>query len=147
MTNQSANAPTVLIVEDDDVLASLVARLLERNGMTSVIARDGAEAIERLGTGSYDAIALDLMMPRIDGFGVIEWLRSHAGEHLQKVIVMTATGDTQLARLPVSELGGLIRKPFEIHELARLIRVRALGESEEEAPAATVTRATVFDSL
>jgi DNA-binding response OmpR family regulator len=147
MTNESATAPTVLIVEDDDVLASLVSRLLERNGMNPSIARDGAEAIERLAAKTYDAIALDLMMPRIDGFGVIEWIRLHTPQQLQHVIVMTATTDTQLARLPVSDLGGLIRKPFEIHELGRLIRTRALGESEDEERAAPVTRATVFDAM
>lgn len=146
MTNESAVAPTVLIVEDDAVLASLVSRLLERNGMKPQVARDGAEAIERLSSTPFQAIALDLMMPRVDGFGVIEWLRSNAPQQLPTVIVMTATSDTQLAKLRVNEIGGLIRKPFEIHELARMIRTSALGE-EEETAASTISRDSLFDAL
>ena len=148
MDSPSAAAPTVLIVEDDPVLAGLVARLLERNGMLPEIARDGFEAIERLKTAAaFDAIALDLMMPRVDGFGVIDWLRTNAPERLTRVIVMTATTDTHLARLRPSELGGLIRKPFEIHELGRLIRTRTLGEDDDDTATKAVTSETLFDAL
>lgn len=137
----------MLIVEDDEILATLVAKLLERNELSYEIARDGAEAIERLTVSESAAVVLDLMMPKVDGFGVVDWIRDNRPTLLPRVIVMTATSDQQLSRLRVSELGGLIRKPFEIHELGRMIRTQLGLPSAVDVTTSTPARDTLFDAL
>lgn len=147
MTHPTNNeSPLILIVEDDPLLAGLVARLLDRNGLRNETAVDGQDAVERLAAKSYDGIILDLMMPRLDGFGVIDWLRVERAPLLGTVIVMTATSDQQLSRLRVNELGGLIRKPFEIHELGGMLRT-ILALPEGDTAGAASARENLLDRL
>jgi two-component system response regulator PilR (NtrC family) len=79
---------------------------------------DGAEAIEDLLRHDYDLITLDLMMPRIDGYGVVKYLQEHKPELFNHLIVMTAFGPHALEGIcpPVVRT---IHKPFEIEELLR----------------------------
>lgn len=102
-----------LVVDDDASIRILVARVLGRRGMTVDLARDGAEAIEYLLQHEYDLIALDLMMPRIDGMGVVKYLVEHRPQDLANVIVMTAFGASALPKVcpPVARF---IEKPFDI---------------------------------
>jgi two-component system alkaline phosphatase synthesis response regulator PhoP len=64
----------VLIVDDDDPIRTMVERVLRRARFDVGSARDGYEAIEKLARNDYRAILLDLMMPRIDGLGVLHFL-------------------------------------------------------------------------
>lgn len=102
-----------LVVDDDAGIRILVSRVLARQGFAVDVARDGAEAIEKLLQHDYDLIALDLMMPRIDGLGVVRYLVEHRPDHLDNVIVMTAFGASALAKVcpPVARF---IEKPFDI---------------------------------
>jgi len=105
-----------LVVDDDASIRVLVTRILSRHGFAVDAVRDGAEAIEMVLQHGYDVIALDLMMPRIDGFGVVKYLIEHRPELLEKVIVMTAFGAKALAQVcpPVSRF---IEKPFDVERL------------------------------
>src|SRR5688572_31004804 len=78
----------VLIVEDDVKLASLVRRGLRDDGIAADVAVTGEDALWMAGATDYDAIVLDLMLPRMDGFEVCRRLR--AGEVWSPVIVLTA---------------------------------------------------------
>ncbi|HET7434394.1 MAG TPA: response regulator [Thermoanaerobaculia bacterium] len=102
-----------LVVDDDPGIRILVGRILARHGVMVDVARDGAEAIEMLLQHDYAVIALDLMMPRIDGFGVVRYLAENHPEKLERVIVMTAYGATALPKVcpPVVHF---IEKPFDI---------------------------------
>lgn len=104
-----------LVVDDDAGIRILVSRILARNGFTVDIARDGAEAIEKLLEHEYALIALDLMMPRIDGIGVVRYLVEHQPQNLENVIVMTAFGASALPNVcpPVARF---IEKPFDVEE-------------------------------
>ena len=114
-------APTrILLVDDDDSIRMMVKKILEREHFTVVTARDGQEAIEALAASDFDAVLLDLMMPRIDGFGVIDHLRNHAPDTLPKVIVMTAF--TSAAKERLAPACRLIGKPFDIGELIDAVR-------------------------
>lgn len=108
-----SQAPRALVVDDDAAIRILVTRILSREGFTVDVARDGAEAIEKVLADPYDVIALDLMMPRLDGVAVIRYLVEHLPERLRNVIVMTAFGATALPKVcpPVTRF---IEKPFEI---------------------------------
>lgn len=102
-----------LVVDDDASIRILVTRIFVRHGFSVDAAHDGAEAIEKLLQKRYDVIALDLMMPRIDGIGVVRYLSEHQPESVANVIVMTAFGATALTKVcpPVSHF---IEKPFDV---------------------------------
>jgi DNA-binding response OmpR family regulator len=107
-----------LVVDDDAGVRLLVERILSANGFIVDIARDGAEALEKIATSVYDVIILDLMMPRVDGKDVVHYLRDHAPETLPKVIVMTAFGRSAISEV-CPPVGRYIEKPFDIDRLLR----------------------------
>ena len=112
------NGRRALVVDDDAAIRILVSRILSRHGFFVDAAADGAEAIEDLLLHDYDLITLDLMMPRIDGYGVVKYLQEHKPELFNRLIVMTAFGPLALEKIcpPVVRT---IHKPFEIDELVR----------------------------
>lgn len=105
----------VLVAEDDSSIRSLVSRYLQKQGYEVVTASDGAEAVVKLDGQRFDAVVLDIMMPRLDGFGVMEHLTETQPDLASHVVVMTAFPRTATGRL-----GGTCRvlsKPFELDEL------------------------------
>ena len=102
-----------LVADDDAAIRILVSRILLRRGLTVDLAHDGAEAIEMILQHDYAVIALDLLMPRIDGFAVVKYMAEHLPEKLPRVIVMTAFGASALPKIcpPVERF---IQKPFDI---------------------------------
>jgi two-component system response regulator VanR len=107
----------VLVVDDDVAIRILIARLLSRTFEVDS-ARDGAEAIEKIRENDYAVIILDLMMPRIDGVGVVNYLREHYPEKLKSVIVVTAFGSAAQPRV-APDIERFIVKPFDVGELLR----------------------------
>ena len=89
--------------------------LLKRAGVQCELAADGAEAIEALKQARYSLILLDLMMPVVDGFAVLEWLQSSG--ILTPVVVVTAAGGRKIEDLRPYLVEAVFTKPFEIHEL------------------------------
>jgi CheY-like chemotaxis protein len=63
---------TILIAEDDAFLMEMMAKELESHGVNVVIARDGQEAIEKIEKSVPDLLLLDMLMPRVDGLGVLQ---------------------------------------------------------------------------
>ena len=112
------DARRALVVDDDAAIRILVSRILSRRGFLVDAAADGAEAIEDLLEHDYDLITLDLMMPRINGYGVVKYLQEHKPEMFNRLIVMTAFSPHALEKIcpPVVRI---IHKPFEIDELVR----------------------------
>ena len=100
----------------------MVERVLEREGYEVDAARDGFEAIQKLARNGYDAILLDLMMPRIDGFGVLDYLEENRPELGSAVIVMSANlpGATDAAR--ERNIARLLPKPFDLTTLIDQVR-------------------------
>jgi CheY-like chemotaxis protein len=105
-----------LVVDDDAAIRILVSRIFQRHGFLVDCARDGAEAIEKLLQHHYRVIALDMMMPRIDGAGVVKYLTEHMPERLQSVIVMSAFGKSVRDSVcpPVTRF---VEKPFDVEVL------------------------------
>lgn len=105
-----------LVADDDASIRILVARLLSQHGFDVDSVRDGAEAIEKVLEHDYALVTLDLMMPRIDGYGVIRYLSEHRPDMLSKVIVMTAFGSKSREDVcPPVEC--FIEKPFDVEHL------------------------------
>jgi two-component system OmpR family response regulator len=116
-------ARAVLIVEDDPPLRGLLRTLLQRADRYDIATcADGQEAIELLAGHSFDVILLDLMMPRKDGFAVIDYLRAHRPAQLSVVLVMTAmVTDDSPVRLDPSVVHGVISKPFDNADVVSLV--------------------------
>lgn len=111
----------ILVVDDDDSIRAMVTRVLTREAFEVDCARDGFEAIEKLSRQDYGAVLLDLMMPRVDGHGVLEYLDVER-DATPPVIVMTADlhGATNVTRSrPVRRI---LPKPFDIRQLVSHVR-------------------------
>ncbi len=114
----------VLVADDDVMIRRLIARTLERESYAVEEARDGAETIEKCRSGAPPTvILLDLMMPRIDGGGVLDWMRENQPELLRHVVVMTAF--TRAAAEVAERYCPVIYKPFDLTDLVAAVRERA----------------------
>jgi two-component system OmpR family response regulator len=113
----------VLIVEDEPKMAGLLHRGLEREGMAADVAADGEEALWRARATEYDAIVLDVMLPKVDGFEVCGRLRE-AG--VWSPVLMLTARDAVRDRVAGLDRGAddYLTKPFSYAEL--LARLRAL---------------------
>jgi DNA-binding NtrC family response regulator len=118
----------VLIVDDDDAIRTLVERVLRREKFIVESARDGHEAIEKLSRNDYATVLLDLMMPRVDGLGVLRFLETERPQCAKKVIVMTANlhGAAEAARARAVRV---LSKPFDIRQLVAHVRECCLGSA------------------
>ncbi len=104
------------MIDDDAGIRVLVSRILEKNHFEVVVARDGAEGIEKLANADFNVIVLDLMMPRLDGVAVVKYLSQYCPEKLANVIVTTAFGSAALEKVcpPVQHF---LEKPFDVSVL------------------------------
>jgi DNA-binding response OmpR family regulator len=114
----------VLVVDDEPAIRALVAKIVERAGFPVDSARDGAEAIEKLDAREYAVVVVDLMMPNIDGFGLIDYLKTRKGER-PAVIVISAGDPGVFRQLDGATVHSIIRKPFDIDVLGDLITAAA----------------------
>ncbi len=118
----------VLVVDDEPSIRLLVTRALEKKGFTVDSATDGVEALEKLSEQKYDLLVLDLMMPRLDGLGVIEQLG--AAVQPPKILVMTAASPAILHQIPRERVAGIIHKPFDLSTLLHCAQTVS-GASEQ----------------
>lgn len=117
--------PYVLLVDDNEATCALMTALLQREFVVET-AFDGVDAIERLKTRQYAAILLDLRMPRLDGFGVLDHLREHAPETVKRVLIVSAAlAGREVERLRAYDVCAVIRKPFEVEMLLDAVKTCA----------------------
>src|SRR3954471_7933237 len=113
----------LLVVDDDPALSRTLRRALAVEGYAVDCAADGLEALDRLGGGEYDAVVLDVSMPRLDGLAVCRRLRERRDR--TPVLMLTARDDIgdRVVGLDAGADDSLV-KPFALDELNA--RVRAL---------------------
>lgn len=108
-----------LVVEDDPAIRRLVEKLLTRHHIAIDAARDGREAVDKLRTGSYTILVLDLMVPELNGFEVIEFLKR---ENLKiPVAVVSAVSQQALTQLDLDVVKLVISKPFDVDEFTKAV--------------------------
>ncbi len=132
----------VLVVEDDANISELLRLYLEKEGYTVTIAATGEDGIISFRQASPSLVLLDIMLPGIDGWGVLRTIRQ---ESKTPVIMLTAKGET-FDKVSGLQLGAddYITKPFEMKEvLARIEAVLRRCQPEEEEK----SRRLVFDKL
>lgn len=130
MTEIKTFEPRVLVVDDDPSIRQLVGTIVRREKLPFDEAADGAEAIRLLEQNHYAVVVLDLMMPRVDGFGVIQHLVENPPPHKPVVLVATAYADQNFKKVDPNIVAGVIRKPFEVSELGDIVKRCVTGFME-----------------
>jgi two-component system, OmpR family, alkaline phosphatase synthesis response regulator PhoP len=103
-----------LIVEDDPAINRLVAKLLSRRNIEIDTATDGRTAIDKLRTNQYSVLVLDLMVPELNGFEIIEFVKA---ENIKvPIAVVSAVSQQALTQLDLDYVKLVISKPFDVDE-------------------------------
>jgi DNA-binding response OmpR family regulator len=119
-----APMPRVLIVEDDEVIAQGMARHLDAAGFDAVWVANGDQGLARLRYEKPDVCVLDLMLPGVDGWKLIETAR---GEGIPTPIIVVSARGTEHDRIHALEIGAddYLVKPFSMKELVARVRAAA----------------------
>ena len=119
----------ILIVEDEQRLAEALGQIMAEQRYLDDLVYDGADGLDYALTGQYDAIILDVMLPKVDGFEVARRLRC---AHISTPILMLTARDEMPDKIADLDHGAddYMTKPFDIGEL--LARVRALTRRQGE---------------
>ena len=122
----------LLLAEDELELANALVAILKHSGYAADAVHDGVAALEKLTTSTYDAVILDIMMPKLDGLEVLRAIRSRGDR--TPVIILTAKSETddKVAGLDAGA-DDYLAKPFSSKEL--LARIRAITRREAAEPA------------
>ena len=132
MMSVSPLKPRVLIVEDDPDLLVVLRVNLTAMGVEPILAGDGRTAISRIEAERPDAVVLDVMLPGIDGWSVLEDL--HAMGDPVPIVVCSAKKDVQdMERARELGASGYVVKPFDIDRLIDAVMV-ALGRGPDAEP-------------
>ena len=121
----------ILIVEDEPELQELLCAYLQDAGYAAAVAGDGAAALDLFRAQSFDLVLLDIMLPKIDGFGVCAQIRRQSQV---PILMLTALdGETQQLRGFGLNIDDYVTKPFSMPVLLEKIRVilRRSGEAAE----------------
>lgn len=118
-------ARRILVVDDDETIRRLVSLILNRAGYAVVLAADGREALQQIEAARPDLVVLDLMMPVLDGWGVLAHLRRMSDP--PPVVILSAAGDRRRAlREGATEC---LSKPFGfghfVETCARVLNARS----------------------
>ena len=142
MAQHDSNEARVLVADDDQSIRQLVCTILQREGLEVDCVADGQEAIEKLGQHEYAVVLLDLMMPRVDGFGVAAYLKENPPANKPVVLVVSAYADQKFKEVDPDVVAGVLRKPFEVANIGSLVRLCVHGHDS-----ATRRRTSAHDEI
>ncbi len=139
-----ADVPTVLIVDDDARIRSVVSRALALEGIATHTAPSAEAALRSLSVTKYDLVLLDLLMPGRDGFAALDDIMS--GWPAQAVLVLSCRSDAA-AKIRSLDLGAddYLTKPFHIAELRARVRARLRGR--QRSAGTTITHGRLMLDL
>jgi CheY-like chemotaxis protein len=129
----------VLLIDDDPTVRSLLGALLRRDGLDHEAACDGAEAIARLRRRDFDVIVLDLLLPKLNGFEVLRFLKAERPHLLPRVVIITTAFESTLRDFEDGKrVAAVLRKPFDIGEFSDAVRKARPARSVSGTPPPTV---------
>jgi DNA-binding response OmpR family regulator len=108
-----------LVVEDDPAIRRLVEKLLRRHHIEIYTAGDGRTAIDKLRTNTYSVLVLDLMVPELNGFDVIDYIKQQ--NNPVPVAVVSAVSQQALTKLDLDVVKVVISKPFDVDEFTKAV--------------------------
>src|SRR5258707_11077677 len=141
---------TILVVDDDPDIRDLIQAILEAAGHDVTVAAEGQEALNKLKRRPYELVVLDIMMPTMSGYEVLEQIRAMPSRAETPVIVVTAKHDPSGVMREVK--GGAVdhlAKPFLPEELEEVVE-RALSgtqETTDERRRVLRTEAEIYGSM
>ncbi len=114
---------TILIIDDDLELFTLLRTYFETEGLAAVLAADAEKGLREAFKGGYDALILDVMLPGLNGFEVLRRLRAEEATALLPILMLTARGE-EIDRVVGLEMGAddYLAKPFSSRELVARLR-------------------------
>jgi two-component system, OmpR family, phosphate regulon response regulator PhoB len=115
--------PRILVVEDEDNIATALEFLITREGYDHDRVASGADALRRIRDSHPDLVLLDVMLPEVSGFEICVGIRTDPALADVKVLMMTARGSAMERKRGLA-LGadGFISKPFELNDLRAEVR-------------------------
>ena len=118
--NKEEKKISLLVVEDEESFIDALEIGLDREGFKVTIARDGQEALDKFAEGKFDAILLDLMLPKISGLDVCRTIRAKSDI---PIIIVSAKSE-EVDMVLMLELGAddYVTKPYRLRELVARIR-------------------------
>lgn len=134
----------ILIVEDDQSIQALLHDFIEDVGHTTVLASDGVEALARFSEQPFDLVLLDIMLPKIDGYGVCEVIRQKSDV---PIIMLTAL-DSEASQIKGLDMlvDDYITKPFSMPVLLRKIAaVLRRSSKQNDAPQTIIYKELTLD--
>lgn len=122
--------PKILIVDDEEMIRNVVKEYAEFEGYEVAEAGDGMQAVEMCKSGDYDAVVMDVMMPKLDGFSAAKEIRKYKSV---PVIMLSARGE-EYDKLFGFEIGAVdyVVKPFSPKELMARIKVAVSVKAPKE---------------
>ncbi|MCU1228661.1 MAG: serine/threonine protein kinase [Acidobacteria bacterium] len=112
----------MLIADDDASIRRLFETLARRQGIECDVASNGPEAIAMLKEREYALMFLDIMMPRIDGWGVLDYVRMRSKARIPSLFIITAFLDQTVSAAESEIVSGIIYKPVDADDIAALMR-------------------------
>lgn len=120
----------ILLAEDEAALSRALVRILEKNNYTADAVYNGEDALKYLENGSYDAVILDVMMPRRDGISVLRQLRAQGNDVPVLILSAKSEVDDKVLGLDCGA-NDYLTKPFDTKEL--LARLRSITRPHSSA--------------
>jgi len=112
-----------LVADDDPATRYIIANILARHQFAYDEAVNGADAVKLLKTNDYAMIFIDLLMPRIDGWGVLDYLRSHrSARALPRTYVVTGVQNQKLSAADQDIVTAMLYKPIDVGQVERLVK-------------------------
>ena len=124
-TAQPVPGRRALVADDDPVTRYLIANILSANGFAFDEAANGADAVKCLKQNEYSIIFLDLLMPRIDGWGVLDFMRRMKPGKMPRLFVITGVKNQSISAADRDVVAGVIYKPLNPDEVGKVIKQAA----------------------
>ena len=131
----SARKVKVLIVDDDAPIRKLLERVALRAGFDVDTAKDGLQALEKLQSRQYAIAIIDLMMPRLSGYDLVQKISTLDPRPV--IIVATAMTDGDVAKIDDTLVRRVIKKPFDVKSVVEALVDTARQIAEKEAASET----------
>lgn len=124
-SSRASETGSILVVDDNEMNRDMLSRRLARKGYTVEVAEDGPRALERIGRGGLDLVLLDIMMPGMDGYQVLETVRKRWTATALPVIMATAKTESEdVVRALRMGANDYVTKPFDFPVVLARVRTQ-----------------------